>query len=247
MAKHGPVNSFLLVGGLNVSGQTFGLEENIEESFSDGRGLGVAWGTQLPNGVATITLETQPGLYDDDAAAAIGALTAYQEKGATTQLSCWGVEGSALGAEVTMLNGDYASKWIRIASKDNLHLAHAEHTLSGAALIGEVIHGLTAESADGDTEAASLDNSASSASGATCDLHVPALTLAGYTDVVIKVRDSSDDIAFGDLVTFTAVTAVGAERKTVSGTIERYVAMSWAWTGAGSTQSVIPFVVVNRG
>ena len=80
---------------------------------------------------------------------------------------------------------------------------------------------------------------ASSALGAVGYLGVSALTLGGYTSVTVVIRDSTDDIAFADLITFTVVTtAPTAERITVAGTVNRYTLTRYTFNGAGSSQSI---------
>ena len=148
-----------------------------------------------------------------------------------------------------MIDGTYAATWKRIASRDALTKAHAEHTISGQPYEGVIIHGLVSETAaSGDTETSDgVDGAAQSTFGAIADLHIPALDLGGYTDVTVVLRDSTDDTTYGDLITFTNIDAVGdAERKTVAGTVERYTAMSWLFNGAGSGQSITPFVAFYR-
>lgn len=82
---------------------------------------------------------------------------------------------------------------------------------------------------------------------AVAHLHVPALTLGGYTNLIVKVRHSSDNATFTDAGTFSAITVAGtAASVTITGQIKRYRAMSWAWTGAGSGQSAIPYVAISN-
>lgn len=78
-------------------------------------------------------------------------------------------------------------------------------------------------------------------SGGNGYLQVTALTLGGYTNVVVKVRHSADDVTYADLLSFVAVTAVGAQKVAVAGTVNRYLAASHAFGGAGSGQSVTYF------
>lgn len=82
---------------------------------------------------------------------------------------------------------------------------------------------------------------------AIAHLHVPALTLGGYTNVIVKVRHSSDNSTFTDAGTFSAITTPGTTASiTISGQIKRYRAISWAWTGSGSNQSFIPYVAISN-
>ena len=46
-----------------------------------------------------------------------------------------------------------------------------------------------------------------------------------------KVQDSADNISYSDLITFTQATGVTSERKTVSGTIEQYIKVTYTIGG----------------
>ena len=72
-----------------------------------------------------------------------------------------------------------------------------------------------------------------------------ALTLGGYTNFAPLVKHSTDNVTFTTLGTFSVVTAApNAQRLVVAaGTaVNRYLAMSWSYGGAGSGQSVKFFV-----
>jgi hypothetical protein len=91
----------------------------------------------------------------------------------------------------------------------------------------------------GPTDTNSDEWAASSANGGAGYLSVSALTLGGYTSVTVVIRHSTDDITFADLITFTAVTAAPtAERKTVTGTINKYTLTRHTFNGAGTGQSI---------
>ncbi len=80
------------------------------------------------------------------------------------------------------------------------------------------------------------------------DLHVTALTLGGFTNIVVTPLHSADNVSFSTLGSaFTAVTAAGvAERVTVAGAIQRYRAVGWNYTGAGSGQTAQLVVAVSQ-
>jgi hypothetical protein len=74
---------------------------------------------------------------------------------------------------------------------------------------------------------------ANSLNGGAGYLEVTAST--GFTNFVGKIKHSSDDSTYADLITFTDnVSAPFAERKTVSGTVHRYLAFDGDVTGTGS-------------
>lgn len=245
MTQYGPSSAFLLVGGKNISSDTFQLSETLEQKLEDARGLGENWERSLPVGVGKVTLAASGGFYDDRVA---GINEALQDQGQTRQLVSYGMAGNAIGAEAVMIDGIFASKWIRQAARDGLTKANAEYVVSGVPYRGKVLHHIFTETSDpGNTEGPSVDNAASSAFGLIADLHVPTLVLGGYTSVTVKVRHSADDVTYADLITFTTVTLPGAsQRVTVAGTVNRHLAISWDFIGAGSGQSVVPYVVAYR-
>ena len=85
----------------------------------------------------------------------------------------------------------------------------------------------------------SFDAGASTSAGGAGYLEITGLALGGGTDFAARVRDSADDITYGDLVTFAVVSTLTptAQRVTVAGTIERYLASIWVFTGAGGGET----------
>jgi hypothetical protein len=89
---------------------------------------------------------------------------------------------------------------------------------------------------------------ASSPNGGAGYLQVGALTLGGYTNLVVKIRHSTNNSSFTDLITFTAVTsAYTGQRVAVAGAVNRYLATSHACTGSGSGMSADVMVGFCRG
>ena len=67
-------------------------------------------------------------------------------------------------------------------------------------------------------------------------------------EVFAAVEHSVDDVTYADLVTWTGQTAAPtAVRRPVTGTINRYVKTTWAFTGTGSGQSLTAMVALARG
>ena len=66
----------------------------------------------------------------------------------------------------------------------------------------------------------SVDNSASSASGGTG--YISAMSLTSGSPVV-KIQHSTNDSSWADLITFSTSTAISAEYKEVTGTVNRYI------------------------
>lgn len=103
----------------------------------------------------------------------------------------------------------------------DLVMVDGEIQADGGIQFGVSLHAKGTETGAGSS--ASVDNSASSATGWTAHLHVFAFS---GTNITVKVRDSADDITYADLCTFTAATGVTAERKqgaTSTAAVARYV------------------------
>lgn len=234
MANYGPASAFLVVGGCDVSGLTYSLDESVEQVVEECRGLSVNWDRSLPAQIGRVALEAAPGLYDD--AAALNN-EAYSEQGTTRQLVAFGFTGKNSGAQAVIMNGDYTAVFNRIAKKEGLTLAGAKHSVTGSYLRGIVAGGFTPRSGTGNTEAASNDNTSATATGYTADLHVPALFLDGGTNVVVKVRHSVDNVVWADLATFAAVTVPGSSERLTAASptaVNRYLSITWTFTGGAA-------------
>ncbi len=120
-------------------------------------------------------------------------------------------------------------------------IINGEQSGKGSLLWGQCLQVKEAIS-DAHVSADSLDNpaAASSSNGAVGFQHV--FTMTGGETVTGKIRDSADDITFGDLIDFAAVAAAGApiaESVAVGGTVERYVNYEADLTvGGGNTATV---------
>jgi hypothetical protein len=228
---------FLLIDGYSVLGQQTQLDDKISAMEEDTTVLGVAWEEHSYIGVKAYEL-SQQGFYNDEAN---GNNAALINPGDSKVLS-FAPRGNTVGKLFVGSPGiqvDYARK----LSRGALHKADASYKSEGQHDEGIILHALGAETdASGDTEgvgSGAQDNGASSAAGGVGYLQVSALTLGGYDDVTITIRDSADDMTYAELIAFNDVAvAPAAERATVAGTVNRYVAHSWAFNGAGAAQTV---------
>lgn len=90
-------------------------------------------------------------------------------------------------------------------------------------------HALAQRTASG--TATAVDGAASSANGGVGYIHA---TAASGT-VTVKVQHSSDNVTYADLITFTNVTAAGAQRSAVAGTVNRYTRVTYTATSGTAT------------
>ena len=107
--------------------------------------------------------------------------------------------------------------------------------------MGYILHALGAETAD--VNGTVVDRGASpitpTTQGAVVAMHVTAYS--GLASAAIKVQHSPDNSVWADLVAFTSVTAIGAERKTVAAgtTVNRYLRVVTDVTGTGSVTFLV--------
>ena len=193
---------------------------------------------------------TQEGIFDDGSDRINDALV-----GLTEEVACVGEAGNVLPASGVSrpcigIKGQIQVNYNRIAERGGLHKAAASYKANGIVEECVLLHPHTVETSDpGDTESNSDDNAASSASGGAAYLQCSALTLGGFTNLQITIRDSADDITFADHAdgAFAALTtAPSAERKALTGTIRRYTAIDWDWVGAGAGQTATFMVGLAR-
>jgi hypothetical protein len=235
MTRYGSADvGFLLVGGRDILGDSTMIEDSQEAITEDVTALGDDDEGHAYVGVDRYMV-SQQGFYNDATDRSNAALVGI----GTSKVMAFAPEGNTVGKRLVATASIIAS-YVRQLSRGALHKANASYVSAEKHDEGVILHALGARTAAGNSEgAASVDNGASSAAGGAGHLQVTALTLDGYTNVVVKVRHSADDVTYADLLTFTAVTAApAAERKTVAGTVNRHLASAWAFTGAGTAPSV---------
>ena len=147
---------------------------------------------------------------------------------------CVGFAGNTTGYPFVGYEGTFSNEYEVLAESGALTKANVTFTMSGKRSgNGKILQPLATKTADWDTTSTSVDNSASSASGGEGFLQCTACS--GFSAFVGKIRHSADDSTYADLITFTDnVTDPFAERKTVSGTVNRYLAFDGNVTGTGS-------------
>jgi hypothetical protein len=236
VSKHGSGDvAFLLVDGYSILGTQTEFTAKKEAITEETTVLGDTAVGHTAVGLSKGEF-SQKGYFDDTALSSNAALVSKQ---GTSRVMCYGLEGNVAGAAFTGWRGAMQADFERVISRGGLHKANASYVVSGAIDEGVILHLLTTESGAGNTRTGYIDSSASSANGAEGYLQVRDLSLGGYTNVVVLIEHSTDHSSWVTLITFTAVTAApAAEAKAVAGTVNRYLATSWSFTGAGSGPTV---------
>lgn len=174
------------------------------------------------------------GLFDGSAAAVDETLASIL--GSTSQkvfLVPIGVE--ALGSTAHGMSGDESTYDVETSTDDVATVTAELQSSTGIdrCLIHKVLGAVSA-----DANGTAIDNAASSAYGGVGYLEVTAASGGGT--LTVKVQHSVDNSVWADLITFTGTTAIGAERKAVTGTVNRYTRAVHAIT-AGSQTYVMAF------
>lgn len=109
---------------------------------------------------------------------------------------------------------------------------------------GIILKAKSAVTTDGDTESTSIDNGAATSNGGAAYYQVTNLALHTATNLAMLIRESVDNITFTNLAAAAVVTAhPDAEQVVVTGTVKRYLAAKWSWTGgAGASSTATIFV-----
>ena len=247
MTLHGSNDlGVLVIGGYDILGNSTDLSWEHMTKMVDTTPFGAADATYLGTGVKRGKV-TQGGFYDDtanntndQALAALGA----------SDVIVVALEGNTVGKPFIGAQGVISGSYKRLVKVDDLHRANSDYTVTGTV---EDLHdsnlillaNATVSAASG--AGAVQDHAASSAAGASGYATCSALTLGGYTNLQLTIQHSSDNVTYVDLIAFTALTtAIHAERKTVTGTVNRYLKGIYSFTGAGSGESAQVFIGVVR-
>lgn len=232
--KYSSKDVVLLIDGYDVLGEMTELTHAAEALTEEVTGLGDGWEEHDYTGIQRAEI-SQSGYFND---ASLSVNDAFNGKQGNSRVICFGTDGNTAGKTFVGLSGALETRLERVASVKGLHKANIGYVVSGKSEDGKILLALSAQDADGDTEAASVDNGAATTGGADLYLQVTALDLDGADNLTVKVRSSTDDVTWADFDTFTAVTtAPAAEMKIKTGTIPQYLAVSWAFTGTSTAPS----------
>jgi len=142
-------------------------------------------------------------------------------------------DGPTLGAFAMTVLGDVNEHTIDASVSDAVGFAMTAQADESVDM-GFLAHALGAETVDGNGTAVDRGVGSATGGGGVGVLHVTAFS--GLTSAALKIQHSTDNSVWADLITFTSVTAVGAERKFLAPgtTINRYVRAVTDVTGTGS-------------
>ena len=238
MAKYSSKDARLIVGAFDVSAYVDSVNLKLNATLDPFHPLGATFPTSYDTGLRTGELSFT-AIYD-------GVYSQYMGVAGTGYQTALEIEGGTAGTRAYCFPTPKFSAHEVGISTDQMHRWTPEVTISGEVNHAFVAAPLAARTTAGSTDAADADGLASS-TGATAFLHVTGLTLGGYDNCVITPRSSADATTWGDCsAAFPAITGTNALSLALTGTVERYLSVSWAWTGAGTGQSIYVAVYIAR-
>ncbi len=240
----------MLVGGFDVLSALTDIDvvqsaitENTKAPF------GTSWDETKFVGVRMFEMK-ESGFYDDGVGSFHEAMSAgVASTGA--RVLCYGDQGTATGAEFTGCYGAYTVNYKRMAQRGQLVKADVTYQFTGVVEHGKIIKALTTRTSSGTSSGTPVDNVTSStgATGGAGYLQVTAMDTLDHATV--KLRHSSDNVTFADLVTFTVLSSAVvpfAQRAVISATaIERYVYEDHSFASATTLSSITFFTGLVRG
>lgn len=226
----------VLLGEHAASAQLHSLDAQNSRAMSEATcfpDAGQRWRPGLRTGTLTLA-----GRFDGDG----GLLDALVAAGGVDDalLVTAGLNGFAPGAVVFTSAGDLATHGTSSSASDVVGVS-VESTSDERTWIGVSLHDAVAETSSGNGPA--IDHGTPTASGAMVVVHLTALTGTAATAQIV-VQHSADDLTYVDLATFDAASSPGAQRRRVTGTVQRYVRASW--TLSGTTPAAAFAVVLAR-
>jgi len=225
MAKLSGVAGGFYVGGYDLSGDV-GSIDNIggPRGTLDVTGIGQsAMDRLLLPGSGTMTFKS----FFNDA-----ALSSHVILGAlpTTDTQVVYARGQAIGDACAMMIAKQINyDWSR-NQDGSLELTVEAQSTGGVALEWGVMLSAADDTHSSASSSSSLDNGASTSAGAAAYLQILDINSGAPT---VKIEDSTNDSSFSDLITFSAVSdgaEPSIERKTVAGTVNRYVRVTTTGT-----------------
>jgi len=148
--------------------------------------------------------------------------------------------GTAIGLFSITAVGDLSEHTVDASVSDAVGFSMTT-TADESCDMGFIVHALGAETVDGNGTAVDRGSGSTTTGGGVAALHATAYS--GLTNAAIKVQHSTDNSVWADLTSFTTITAIGSERKTLAAgtTINRYVRVVTDVTGTGSVTFLVAF------
>ncbi len=220
---HG-TNARLYVHALDMSGYVEEVAVNYDQDMAESKPLSSSFVSRYP-GHKRVTVTLSGGGFDAESGANAEAVWAQLTEATAGRPFAFMPAGDAFGrvAHCGIIKPN--SIQVVAAGDDIVRLP------VGALSLEEVdfCRVLRALASGGTSPSASYDASGGSTTGAS---YLICTAMSGDTpELTVTFEHSTNDVDWDTLVAMTALDAAGSERKEISGTINRYVRVSWTLTG----------------
>ncbi len=226
MFKHGS-SAELWLDELDVSSYFRALDVAVDVDTADTTTFKKRWKTAIPGAVAS-TVETE-GLYDPALVAIKDTLAA--DPGAVLTV---GPAGLAAAGDLARLVSVLTTAYKESSPVGDVVAFNWTAMADGTVGFGRVLAPLAAVTAD--ANGTTVDDGSSSTTGAIAHLHATAVSTGDTVDVTIEDASvpSGGGANWATIGTFAQVSAPGAQRLVIAGTVRRYVRAVWNVTDDGA-------------
>lgn len=233
---------FLLCGAVDLASLTTKLTHKTSDPLQDTTGFATSAAAFSKPGVKRTELSGHEAWYDDSTFTTASSMVSLAA-GYGVYLN--GLQGNTMGLKAECSGGLLYAGFETIQEVGSMHKAALELGISGVMDEAWIVVPLAQVSGNGNSEATYLDMGAAGGgtTGGNAYMSCTQLALTGSTNLIITVEDSADHVVWADHTAFTALTAVGAEKKVATDqTVNRYLAVKRVWTGLAGTPTAT-FVV----
>lgn len=161
--KYGSASIWFLVDGYNmIAAKIQSLRYKVTALNEESHGAGDGFVESTPVGVSNVELAQEGAYFDTSSGNSHAALSGSVPNSpqTTPRVSCFGFATSAIGQPFAGVQGAHEGSYDVVAERGKLQRANAAFTVTGKLENGVVLHALTTETADANTEATSVDNTA---------------------------------------------------------------------------------------
>jgi hypothetical protein len=243
MAYRSLVDCFCYGNGYNVGQYLTTLGIKATSGVAQFTTLGTAWPTAALTGTKTAELSLAGPYEDTVVAPAFG--TAGPDT--TSRIFVAGFEGDTVSQRFYGFRSAAVGEVEIGLSPDDIDQFTPGIVVDGEFNYGYIVAPLAARTTAGNTQSTYADmGAAATGSAAQAFLVVTSISLGGYDSVTVTVQSSDDHVTFADETAFTTRSTIGAQSVTLADTTNRYLAIKWAYVGAGSSPTWTGFVGVSR-
>lgn len=225
------IGFFLASGYSLLASKLQGIAEKVAAAQARTDGLGDSWQEHTPTGMKESTLSQDGAFYDTETGNAHEALRTPSTT--ATRVVCLAPDGNTVGKRFLGWAGAMTTAYEVLAQVGNLTKANATYVVSGARDEGVILHALTAETADFNTESLDTDYTAFPQRV----IPITSNSIANPTVVTTTVPHglTSGDIIFISGVATSSPTINGERTVTVTSTTTFTVAVNVTVAGTGGT------------